>query len=279
MIIWVASYPKSGNTWVRSLLGAYLYSDDGIFNFNLLNKIDQFPGKHHFEFFLKDFKDLKKISTHWIAAQDRLNLSNDEIIFLKTHNSLCTIENNPFTNKNNTKAAIYVVRDPRNVITSLSHHYNMNIEEAFNFMTDSKITLVDKKNYASVIQVLGDWSNNFQSWKNIKFAPFLIVKYEDLIKDTKKTFLSILNFLKNFMDIKIDENKILKTIESCSFENLSKKEEIEGFKESIYSKKKDKKLKFFYLGKNNDWKNLLDPKIEEQIRFKFNKEMKELEYN
>jgi hypothetical protein len=279
MIIWIASYPKSGNTWVRSLLGAYLYSDDGIFNFNLLNKIDQFPGKQHFEFFLKDFKDLKKISTHWIAAQDRLNLYNDGIIFLKTHNALCAIENNPFTNKNNTKAAIYVVRDPRNVITSLSHHYSMNIEEAFNFMTDSKITLVDKKNYASVIQVLGDWSNNFQSWKNIKFAPFLIVKYEDLIKDTKKTFLSILNFLKNFMDIKIDENKILKTIESCSFENLSKKEEIEGFKESVYSKKKDKKLNFFYLGKKNDWKNLLDPKIEEQIRFKFNKEMKELEYN
>ena len=136
-----------------------------------------------------------------------------------------------------------------------------------------------KKNYASVIQVLGDWSNNFQSWKSIKFAPLLIVKYEDLIKDTKKTFLSILNFLKNFMDIKIDENKILKTIESCSFENLSKKEEIEGFKESVYSKKKDKKLNFFYLGKKNDWKNLLDPKIEEQIRFKFNKEMKELEYN
>jgi hypothetical protein len=279
MIIWVSSYPKSGNTWVRSLLGTYLYSDNGIFNFNLLNKINLFPGRQHFEFFLKDFKDLKKISSHWIAAQDRLNLSNDGIVFLKTHNALCTIENNSFTNKNNTKAVIYVVRDPRNVITSLSHHYRMNTEEAFNFMTDSTITLVDKKEYDSVIQVLGDWSNNFQSWKNIKFAPILIVKYEDLIIDTKKTFLSILNFLKNFMNIKIDENKILKTVESCSFESVRKKEEIEGFKEAVYSKKKDKKLKFFYLGKQNNWKNLLDPKIEEQIRLKFNKEMKELEYN
>ena len=203
---------------------------------------------------------------------------NDETFFLKTHNALCSIKNNSFTNKNNAKAAIYVVRDPRNVITSLSHHYNMNIEEAFNFMTDSKITLVDKKNYASVIQVLGDWSNNFQSWKSIKFAPLLIVKYEDLIKDTKKTFLSILNFLKNFMDIKIDENKILKTIESCSFENLSKKEEIEGFKESIYSKKKDKKLKFFYLGKKNNWQNLLNPEMEQKTREAFQKEMKELGY-
>ena len=80
------------------------------------------------------------------------------------------------------------------------------------------------------------------------------------------------------MDIKIDENKILKTIESCSFENLSKKEEIEGFNESIYSKKKDKKLKFFYLGKKNDWKNLLNSEIEQKTREAFQKEMKELGY-
>ena len=81
MIIWIASYPKSGNTWIRSLLGAYLYSDDGVFNFNLLNKIDQFPGKQHFEFFLKDFKNIKKVSAHWIAAQDRINLLNNETTF------------------------------------------------------------------------------------------------------------------------------------------------------------------------------------------------------
>ena len=61
MIIWIASYPKSGNTWIRSLLAVYLYSDNGIFNFNLLNKIDQFSGKQHFEFLLKDFRDIKKV--------------------------------------------------------------------------------------------------------------------------------------------------------------------------------------------------------------------------
>ena len=278
MIIWIASYPKSGNTWIRSLLGAYLYSDNGIFNFNLLNKIDQFPDKRYFEFFLKDFKDIKKVSTHWIAAQDRLNLFNDKTIFLKTHNALCTIENKRFTNKNNTKAAIYVVRDPRNVITSLSHHYDMNIEESFNFLTDRSISLVDRKLHSDVKTIIGDWSNNYQSWRNLKFAPILIVKYEDLIIDTKKTFLSILNFLKNFIDIKIEENKILKTIESCSFDRLSKNEQIEGFAESVYSKKKVKKLNFFYLGKKNNWKNLLNPKIEKKIRKAFEKQMKELGY-
>ena len=282
MIIWIASYPKSGNTWVRSLLSAYLYSNNGIFNFDLLHKIQQFPSKPYFKFFLKDFTDIKKISDHWSAAQDRINLFNNNITFLKTHSALCTFENNSFTNKRNTKAAIYIVRDPRNVITSLSHHNSLSVLDTLDFLTDSNQMSVRNEwggKEFGIATVLGSWSDHFKSWRNLNFAPILIVRYEDLINDIKKTFMSILNFLSNLMEIKIDENKILKTIESCSFENLAKKEEIEGFKESIYSKKKDKKLKFFYLGKNNDWKNLLDPKIEEQIRFKFNKEMKELGYN
>ena len=278
MIIWIASYPKSGNTWLRSLLSSYLYTNDGTFNFDLLKKIQQFPSEPYFRFFLKDFKDIKKVSAHWIAAQDRLNLFNDGTIFLKTHNALCTIENNHFTNKNNTKAAIYVVRDPRNVITSLSHHYDMDIEESFNFLTDSNISLIARKLHSDVITTIGDWSNNYQSWRNLKFAPILIVKYEDLIIDTKKTFLSILNFLKNFIDIKIEENKILKTIESCNFDRLSKNEQIEGFAESVYSEKKGKKLNFFYLGKKNNWRDLLNPVYEEKIRNIFKSEMEELGY-
>ena len=43
MIIWLASYPKSGNTLLRSMLSAYLFSQDGNFNFDLLDNIKQFP--------------------------------------------------------------------------------------------------------------------------------------------------------------------------------------------------------------------------------------------
>ena len=114
--------------------------------------------------------------------------------------------------------------------------------------------------------------------QNLNFAPILIVRYEDLINDIKKTFMSILNFLNNLTEIKIDEKKIINTINSCRFDVLSNKEKKEGFIESAVHKESEKKLKFFNLEKKNDWKNLLDPKIEEQIRFKFNKEMKELGY-
>ena len=80
------------------------------------------------------------------------------------------------------------------------------------------------------------------------------------------------------MDIKIEENKVLRTIESCSFDRLSKNEEIEGFNEAVYYKNNDKKLKFFYLGKKNNWRNLLDPVIEKKVRKAFKGSMKELGY-
>jgi len=282
MIIWIASYPKSGNTWVRSLLSSYLYTDDGIFNFDLLRKIGQFPSKPYFEYFLKDFTDIKKISDYWIAAQERIRLFNEETIFLKTHSALCTLENNSFTNRNNTKAAIYVVRDPRNLITSFAHHYSLNINQAFDFINNKNRMLLSNE-YGQgdfgIATFLGNWSEHYKSWRNLKFSPILIVKYEDLIKDTKNTFVSILNFLSTLMDIKIDEKKIINTVDSCSFEKLAEKEKTEGFFESVPSKGNLKKLNFFYLGKKNDWKKLLDPKIEEKIRFEFNKEMKELGYN
>ena len=281
MIIWIASYPKSGNTWVRSLLASYLYTDNGIFNFNLLRKISQFPSRPHFETFLNDFTDIKKISNYWIAAQEKIRLFNNETVFLKTHSALCTLENNPFTNKNNTKAVIYVVRDPRNLITSFAHHYSKNIDEAFDFIKDKRQMLL-KNDYGKgdfgIATVLGNWSEHYRSWKNIKFAPILIIKYEDLINNTKKTFSTILDFLSNFMDIKIDEKKIMKTIETCDFDRVSKKEKEEGFYESVVSKINKKKLNFFYLGKKNDWKNLLNPVVEKKIRQTFQKEMEELGY-
>ena len=274
MIIWIASYPKSGNTWVRSLLSAYLYSDDGIFNFSLLKKIQQFPSEKFFEFFMKDFNDIKKQSNYWIAAQDRINLSN-EITFLKTHSALCTFENNPFTNKSNTKAVIYVVRDPRNIVTSVLNHYSFkNIEESFDFIAKDQITIIGE----NIVQYLGTWQQNYKSWRDLKFAPVLVVKYEDLINDTKKTFLSILNFLSDLIDIKINEKKIANSVDSCSFDSLVKKEKEEGFLEAKVHKESGKKIRFFNLGKKNNWKNLLNPKIEKKIRKAFEKQMKELGY-
>jgi len=282
MIIWIASYPKSGNTWVRSLLSTYLYSEDGNFNFNLLKKILKFPSKKYLKYFLEDFSNIKRVSEYWIAAQERINLHNEnKNIFLKTHSALCTLEKNPFTNKRNTKAVIYIVRDPRNVITSVGNHYSMNIEESYNFMIDNNKILTSDKwggDNFGISEVLGSWSEHYKSWKNINFAPILKIKYEDLITDAEKCLIKIINFLQKFTEIKIDKKKISKTVESCNFENLRKMEKNEGFFEAAYSEKLNKKVDFFNLGRKNNWKNLLNQKMEKKIREKFHDEMMELNY-
>ena len=86
MIIWLASYPKSGNTWLRSLISGLMYSDDGVFNFNYIKKIKQFPSKEFFQDFTKDLYNIHEVKKYWILAQEKINLNN-KVKFLKTINS------------------------------------------------------------------------------------------------------------------------------------------------------------------------------------------------
>ena len=127
MIIWIASYPKSGNTWIRALLSSYLFSNDGKFNFKLLNNILQFTSKDVQYNSDKKVNYQTKIFKNWIEAQKIIN-KDKKIHFLKTHNAMCNINGNSFTDRFNTQAAIYIVRDPRNIISSLAHHYELSID-------------------------------------------------------------------------------------------------------------------------------------------------------
>ena len=92
MIIWIPSYPKSGNTWVRAFLSSYLYSPDGLFNFDLFNKIGEFPDHNILNKFMdeKNFHNLSEVSKHWINVQKIIN-QRKKATFLKTHSALCSI--------------------------------------------------------------------------------------------------------------------------------------------------------------------------------------------
>ena len=98
MIIWLASYPKSGNTWVRSFLTNYLNKNTSNFNFNLLNQIKRFPRKELYDELKINFNKFSEIVKNWINMQEFINLKQ-EFTYLKTHNAMCTINNYPFTNK------------------------------------------------------------------------------------------------------------------------------------------------------------------------------------
>ena len=285
MIIWIASYPKSGNTWIRSLLSSYLFSDDGKFSFKLLRNIEQFSSKNlPFESSEKPNYQAR-ISKSWIPSQEIIN-RDKKIHFYKTHNALCAINGNKFTDRFNTLAVIYVVRDPRNLVTSLAHHYELSLDEAFNFLTNKRKIIFplnnykqDKSNKANDdFNFLSDWTTHYQSWKNINFCPIKIIKYEDCLTESKKVFISTLDFLSKYLKFKLDKKKIYNALESTSFENLSRMEIREGFHESVTSSKTMKKIKFFNLGKKNNWKKLLNKNLIEKIETYCKNEMNDLGY-
>jgi len=285
MIIWIASYPKSGNTWIRSLLASYLFSEDGQFGFELLKNIEQFSSKNFSFDKLMSSNYQARISKNWIPSQKKIN-QDKKIHLLKTHNALCSINGNNFTDKFNTSAVIYVVRDPRNLITSLVHHYELSLDEAFSFLTNKKKIIFPinaEKRQKDIkdredFNFLSDWSTHYQSWKNINFCPIKIIRYEDCLIDIQKVFVSILDFLSKFLKFKFDKKKINNAILTTSFNNLSQIEKNEGFQESITSSKTMKKIKFFNLGKKNNWKTLLNKKLIVKIESHFKNEMSELGY-
>jgi len=285
MIIWIASYPKSGNTWIRSLLSSYLFSEDGNFSFKLLENIQQFSSKN-FPSELKKISDYQsRISKNWIPTQKIIN-QDKQIHLLKTHNAICNINGNNFTDRFNTAAAIYIVRDPRNLITSLAHHYEINLISAYEFLTNKRKIIFPKKfsnrkndtTDPEDFNFLSDWSSHYLSWKNINFCPIKIFKYEDFLVNTEEIFLSILSFLKKFLKFELNKEKIKNALKSTSFTNLSRMEKIEGFHESASSIVTKKKIKFFNLGKENNWKRLLDKKTALSIENEFKKTMIDLKY-
>lgn len=277
MIIWIASYPKSGNTWLRSIITSLLYTTDGIFDFKLIKKIKQFPTRNQFQEFTRNFNDINEISKFWLLAQDKINLT-EEIKFFKTHNLNCAVNKNSFTNKSHTLGTIYVVRDPRNLVNSIKNHYNKgNDEEAKNFLISKKIlSRVPKDNEADIATLLGSWSDHYNFWTK-KNSNLLLIKYEDLILDTKKELERIIIYLKKFMTVEINPEKIKNILNTTSFDHLKDLENKGLFNENVYDSKKNK-IRFFNKGPSNDWTKVLDKKIQDDIEKIFYKEMKELGY-
>ena len=273
MITWISSYPKSGNTWVRAFITTYLYSNNENFTINLLNKINEFPDHTILGKLMdgKDFHNLAKISENWIKVQEFINLNNKRT-FLKTHNALCNINGNMFANNDTTAACIYIVRDPRNVVLSMSNHFGLSQEESFkNIINEKYIVYPTMKNQTVPCTLVSSWNQHYLSWKNSNLINKIIIKYEDLIEDPEATFKKIISFLNKHTNLEIIEEKFQNAIKITRFDNLKKFEEEHGFNMG-------QKDKFFHLGKKNNWKSLLDPQIESRIRAKFEPEMKELGY-
>ena len=278
MILWLASYPKSGNTLLRSFLSTYFFSKDGSFNFDLLRNIKQYPNNKLFLELGVDISNRHEIAKNHLNAQKLINQNKKSFQFWKTHSSFVKMDGYSFTDLNNTLGVIYIVRDPRDVVISYAHHNNQTIEQTLKMINQNYILGAEIKD--SIPVYLGSWSYNYNSWKVFKnINKYLLIKYEELILNDEKYFEKILLFIKNMskMDFDISEKKIKKVLEEIKFEKLKKLEKEKGFHES----KKDDKgntINFFRSGKTKQWKNNLDLKTKNMIEEVCQKEMKELGY-
>ena len=292
MIIWLASYPKSGNTWVRTIINQIIFNDvkskDEVFD--NLSRIKRYPSKtdiiglpqiSNTNSFTKEQKKevIDFTVKYWQKSQENIN-KNNKINILKTHNMLCNInldgKDYSFTNLENTIGVIHIVRDPRNIVTSAKNHFSLSNEE------ESVEMICDNYNWTGftdneVPQLLSSWANHYNSWK--KFPKNnLLIKYEDLVLDVKKEILKIINYLSNYFEYKISDKVIEEIERNTSFENFKELENVGKFDENSINKITGEKKTFFNLGPHNNWKKILKKESVDKIETQFNNEMSELGY-
>ena len=282
MFIWLASYPKSGNTLVRSMLAAYFFSNDGVYNFDLIKNIKQFPVNALFQRMGIDIQDEEQVLKNYIKVQASFNKKNS-VQFLKTHSYLFNINNHAFTDLNNSLGAIYIVRDPRNIVNSLANHLGASAEKSADILINSfKFGNIFSDQIAEQTRLyLGTWGGNYNSWKSFDSdGRYLLIKYEDLISDRDFVFRKILKFIYKIQRVKfkIDQKKFQNTIETTDFDKMKSLEKEKGFFEAKTNIETGKKIPFFNLGPQNDWKKMLDENIRKKIEEAFRKEMLELGY-
>ena len=280
MIVWLASYPKSGNTWVRSMIASLLYTENGFFNFEILKNIPQFPDNKYFKDFTNNLENFDQVMKYWKIAQDKINLDN-EIKFFKTHHINCKINEYSFTDKSNTLATIYIVRDPRSLVSSISNHYSKTANDSKKFLLSPKFIggkqSKDKEKKSYVPTLLGTWSEHYKFW-TINNKNLLLIKYEDLINDPESQLEKIVKFLEKFIPIKTNKEKNYNIIKSTSFDQLKSMEKKGLFEEGVFNKLSQEKVDFFRLGPKNKWRDNLEKDIQKELEDAFKKEMGELGY-
>jgi len=257
-IIWLASYPKSGNTWLRAFLHNLLRDPKETYDLDRLT--DYSLGDSNGEFYQKFLrKPVKEMTDDDVAilrpkVQEFLTTRNSDNIFVKTHNALVEYLDRPIHSMAHTAGAIYVVRNPLDVVISAADHYGRTIDEMIAVMglLECKINTGE----ISVYEIHCSWSRHVESWTAEPSPAIHVMRYEDMRLRPVEAFGGLVQFL----HLPAERERLRRAIELSSFEALRKKEEEKGFRER--SKKSER---FFRQGKAGAWRDVLTPAQVEAI--------------
>lgn len=248
-INWIASYPKSGNTWIRCLLYAYEFSNCNINQMIGFSVSDISPGYWFIAAPLAwgMLDRSMALLLRYNALFNIIATSKHLPIFVKTHCANFRINSVDLIPFELTEAATYIIRDPRDVVVSYSKHMGMDIDKSIEELNNGYLCL--DSDYDNLVQPMGSWSHNVESWTAETKYRKEIIRYEDLLNNTEKELRKVIKLF--YQNEEIDEERLKLAVELTKFEELKKQEEKIGFKEAT------KNSKFFTNGTSGNWKNVL----------------------
>jgi hypothetical protein len=255
-IIWLASYPKSGNTWFRVFLANILSNSDQPVDINELHDstiasnrqiFDEITGLSAADLTLKEIENIRPY------VYDSIAENASDLTFMKIHDAfLFTSENRPLISENAGLKAIYFIRNPLDVAVSLAHHLSVSMDKAVENISNEIFSFCNRtdKLHNQLEQRLLSWSGHILSWTEQKVIPLKILRYEDMINNTFFTFSEAIEFI----GIEKSESEIIKAINFSSFNELQKQEKEKGFIERAPGSDP-----FFRKGKIGSWREELNP--------------------
>ena len=272
-IVWLSSYPKSGNTWLRTLLTNYLIDGKKPAEPNQLIPVWAYNADA-FERSLGVFRQHltpTQINNYRPVFYDFVSEANQQIVFAKIHDAYqINSKGVPIFPPTATKAALLIVRNPLDVAISYAHHLDISIDQTIEHMADEQaFSPGTEYNFAQFPQKMFSWSLHTRSWLDVKDYPVKIVRYEDLIDNTKKVFAEIVKF----SGLKYAKHLTEKAVKFSRFEVMKRKEKKGGFREKQPTAKS-----FFRKGKSGEWRTKLTKEQISKIVKTHGDVMKELRY-
>ena len=270
-IVWLASYPKSGNTWTRIFLANYLTNAKEPVPINQVHKFgmgDSIPKTYR----MVGGANVDTMNVNaTLGLRDRvlrgIVANNADVNLVKTHNINKPALGTVLIPEQFTRSAIYIMRNPLDLVLSYARHYGMSIDDTITAI--SHPDHVNQPDETTVFQFLGSWSDHVESWTKATPFPTCVLRYEDMLADPHGAFARVLQNI----GVPVDPERLDRAVKHSSFKEVSRQEKKDGFAErSRHSKT------FFSKGKSDNWKTELTEEQVSRIRKAHRKVMKKHGY-
>lgn len=250
-IIWLASYPKSGNTWVRAFLANYTLNRSEAVPINELIRYTLGDGfLIHYERVsgrkIQDLSD-QEITALRPKVHEWFGTSKGQTVFVKTHSLLGQADGVPLITPQATAGAVYILRNPLDVVVSFAHHYRLPLQEAVDSLCRPGNVVPGSERALPL--VLGSWSQHARSWTEARGLNPLVLRYEDLLAKPAESFATLTQFLK----LPQDPERLARAIRFSAFKELSRQEQEASFQEQPQGAP----VAFFRSGQTGLWRETL----------------------